>query len=78
MDESFILSEFDRLQQSGLALYDDKQRIIEHVEGGLKVRIYRLATYYARLNSNILTAVSILSDFCPSQETDPTNAGFWH
>lgn len=39
MDESFILSEFDRLQQSGLALYDDKQRIIEHIGGGLKVRI---------------------------------------
>ncbi|CEJ60709.1 hypothetical protein PMG11_09272 [Penicillium brasilianum] len=36
MDESFILSEFDRLQQSGLVLYDDKQRRIEYVEGGLK------------------------------------------
>jgi ATP adenylyltransferase len=39
MNESLILSEFDKLQQSGLALYDENQKIINHVEGGLKVRI---------------------------------------
>lgn len=39
MDEPFILSEFDRLQQSGLALYDENQQIIEHIDGGLQVRI---------------------------------------
>lgn len=37
MDESFILSKFDRLVESGLVLYDEKQQIIEHIDGDLKV-----------------------------------------
>ncbi|KAI9035748.1 uncharacterized protein KD926_002937 [Aspergillus affinis] len=36
MDESLILSKFDRLVESGLVLYDDKQQIIEHIDGNLK------------------------------------------
>ncbi|KAJ5896418.1 uncharacterized protein N7473_005817 [Penicillium subrubescens] len=36
MEESFILSKFNRLQQSGLALYDENQQIIEHNDGGLQ------------------------------------------
>ncbi|KAF5004777.1 hypothetical protein FDECE_8767 [Fusarium decemcellulare] len=37
MGESFILSKFDRLVESGQVLYDDKQEIIEHIDEGLKV-----------------------------------------
>ncbi|KAE8347725.1 hypothetical protein BDV24DRAFT_146526 [Aspergillus arachidicola] len=37
MEESLILSKFDRLVESGLVLYDDKQQIIEHIDDGLKV-----------------------------------------
>ncbi|KAJ5375502.1 hypothetical protein N7517_007508 [Penicillium concentricum] len=36
MEESLVLSKFDNLVQSGLVLYDDKQRIIEHIDGNLK------------------------------------------
>ncbi|KAB8215468.1 hypothetical protein BDV33DRAFT_227588 [Aspergillus novoparasiticus] len=36
MEESLILSKFDRLVESGLVLYDDKQQIIEHIDGDLK------------------------------------------
>ncbi|CAI7653953.1 unnamed protein product [Penicillium glandicola] len=36
MEESLVLSKFDNLVQSGLVLYDDKQRIIEHIDGDLK------------------------------------------
>lgn len=39
MEESLILSKFDNLVQSGLVLYDDKQQIIEHIDGDLKVFI---------------------------------------
>lgn len=39
MEESLVLSKFDNLVQSGLVLYDDKQRIIEHIDGDLKVLI---------------------------------------
>ena len=39
MEESLILSEFDRLVKSGLVLYDDKQEIIEHIDGELKVSV---------------------------------------
>lgn len=44
MEESLILSRFDNLVQSGLVLYDDKQHIIEHIEGELKVRLHRPQT----------------------------------
>ncbi|PIG80769.1 hypothetical protein AARAC_010656 [Aspergillus arachidicola] len=37
MEESLILSKFDRLVEFGLVLYDDKQQIIEHIDDGLKV-----------------------------------------
>jgi ATP adenylyltransferase len=37
MEESLILSKFDCLIESGLVLYDDKQQIIEHIDGDLKV-----------------------------------------
>ncbi|KAJ5504843.1 hypothetical protein N7463_007717 [Penicillium fimorum] len=36
MEESLVLSKFDNLVQSGLVLYDDKQQIIEHIDGNLK------------------------------------------
>ncbi|KAJ5519178.1 ATP adenylyltransferase C-terminal [Penicillium expansum] len=36
MEESLILSKFDNLVQSGLVQYDDKQQIIEHIDGDLK------------------------------------------
>ncbi|KAF7587797.1 hypothetical protein BBP40_006707 [Aspergillus hancockii] len=36
MEESLILSKFDCLVESGLVLYDDKQQIIEHIDGDLK------------------------------------------
>ncbi|KAF3389469.1 Diadenosine 5',5'''-P1,P4-tetraphosphate phosphorylase 2 [Penicillium rolfsii] len=36
MEESYILSEFGRLQKSGLALYDENQQIVEHIDGGLR------------------------------------------
>ncbi|OQD63472.1 hypothetical protein PENPOL_c009G00028 [Penicillium polonicum] len=36
MEESLILSKFDNLVQSGIVQYDDKQQIIEHVDGDLK------------------------------------------
>jgi hypothetical protein len=39
MEESLILSEFDSLVKSGLVLYDDKQEIIEHIDGELKVSV---------------------------------------
>lgn len=38
MDEALILSKFDGLVHTGLVLYDDKQEIIEKVDGDLKVR----------------------------------------
>lgn len=37
MDEASILDKFDKLVQSGLVLYDDKQEIVEKVDEGLKV-----------------------------------------
>ncbi|KAJ5173826.1 uncharacterized protein N7500_001757 [Penicillium coprophilum] len=36
MEETLVLSKFDSLVQSGLVLYDDKQRTIEHIDGSLK------------------------------------------
>lgn len=39
MEESFILSEFEKLVKSGLVLYDTKQRTIVHIDGELKSRI---------------------------------------
>ncbi|KAJ5116067.1 hypothetical protein N7456_000415 [Penicillium angulare] len=39
VDESFILSEFDSLVNSGVVIYNDKQETIEHVDGDLKVRL---------------------------------------
>jgi ATP adenylyltransferase len=37
MDESFILSEFDRLVNSGTVIYSDKEELFEHIDGELKV-----------------------------------------
>ena len=37
MEESVILPAFDKLVESGLVLYDDKQEIIDHIDGELKV-----------------------------------------
>lgn len=42
MDEALILAKFDRLVQSGLVLYDDKQETIEQVDGKLKVSASRI------------------------------------
>ncbi|PGH16013.1 hypothetical protein AJ79_01993 [Helicocarpus griseus UAMH5409] len=38
MEESAILSKFDHLVEPGLVLYDDKQQIVEHIDGNLKFR----------------------------------------
>lgn len=56
MEESLILSEFDNLVKSGLVQYDDKQEIIEYIEGELKVS---LAWTYAHhtLNKLVLTTL---------------------
>ncbi|KAL9573955.1 hypothetical protein ACKAV7_001899 [Fusarium commune] len=35
-DGSVLLSRFDALTKSGLVLYDENQRIVEHTDGGLK------------------------------------------
>jgi hypothetical protein len=37
IDQSFILSEFDSLVNSGTVIFSDKEEIIEQVDGGLKV-----------------------------------------
>ncbi|KAB8218934.1 hypothetical protein BDV33DRAFT_204981 [Aspergillus novoparasiticus] len=37
MNESFVLSEFDRLVNSGTVIYNDKGEIIEHIDGDFKV-----------------------------------------
>jgi len=37
MEESLILSKFDDLVKSGLVQYDNKQEIIEYIDGDLKV-----------------------------------------
>jgi hypothetical protein len=39
MDESFILSKFDSMVESGLVLYDNKQDIVEYTDGDLKVGV---------------------------------------
>lgn len=68
MDESLVISKFDSLVQSGLVLYDDKQRIIEHIEDGLKVLI-------TPQSKHLLTRsrVPIYSDFCSRQKTHPNH-----
>lgn len=37
MDELFILSEFDRIVNSGTVRYNDKEEIIEHIDGELNL-----------------------------------------
>lgn len=37
-DGSALLSTFDALTKSGLVLYDESQKVVEHTDGGLKVR----------------------------------------
>lgn len=37
MNESFVLSEFDRLVNSGTVIYNDMEEIFEHIDGDLKV-----------------------------------------
>lgn len=39
MDGEQLLAEFDRLVKDGTVLYDNDQRTISHVDGGLKVRL---------------------------------------
>lgn len=39
MDESTILSKFDNFVESDVVLYDDQQRMVEHVDGKLKVSV---------------------------------------
>ncbi|KOC12503.1 hypothetical protein AFLA70_192g002141 [Aspergillus flavus AF70] len=36
MNESFVLSEFDRLVNSGTVIYNDMEEIFEHIDGDLK------------------------------------------
>lgn len=42
MDEKTILSKFDALVAAGDVIYDDEQRVVEHVEGGLKVCLHHV------------------------------------
>lgn len=35
---SALLSTFDALTKSGLVLYDESQKVVEHTDGDLKVR----------------------------------------
>lgn len=44
MDELSIISKFDSLVKSGLVLYDDKQEVIEHIDGELKASITNIYT----------------------------------
>jgi hypothetical protein len=37
MDKSLIKAKFDDLVQEGLVFYDQEQKLIEYVDGGLKV-----------------------------------------
>lgn len=37
MDQSFLISEFDRLVSEGLVLYDNKQTLVRQQDGGLTV-----------------------------------------
>lgn len=37
MDEGTIISEFDRLVEAGLVIYDPEQKIVELADDGLKV-----------------------------------------
>lgn len=37
MDETLILSKFDKLVNSGLVLYDENQETVQHVDGDLEV-----------------------------------------
>jgi len=37
MDKSLIKAKFDSLVQAGLVFYDQEQRLIEYLDGGLKV-----------------------------------------
>jgi hypothetical protein len=37
MDKSLIKAKFDSLAQAGLVFYDQEQRLIEYLDGGLKV-----------------------------------------
>lgn len=39
MEEPIILEKFDNLVLDGLVLYDEKQQIVEHIKGDLKVLI---------------------------------------
>ncbi|RKL21826.1 hypothetical protein BFJ68_g2138 [Fusarium oxysporum] len=36
MDKSLIKAKFDSLVQAGLVFYDQEQRLIEYLDGGLK------------------------------------------
>jgi ATP adenylyltransferase len=37
IDNTFVLSKFDALTKSGLVQFDDSQKIVEHIDGDLKV-----------------------------------------
>lgn len=43
MDQSFLITEFDRLLSKGLVLYDDKQTLVRQQDGGLTVRYSNFA-----------------------------------
>ena len=79
MDESFILSKFNQLVQSGVVLYDENQRIIKHVEKDLNV-IPAKTSYHRRVELQTLfipqsltpctLPVSILLDIGAVKETN--------
>lgn len=46
MNESFVLSEFDRLVNSGTVIYNDKEEIFEHTDGDLKVYLTPYCNMY--------------------------------
>ncbi|KAJ1713553.1 ATP adenylyltransferase-domain-containing protein [Aspergillus flavus] len=44
MNESFVLSEFDRLVNSGTVIYNDMEEIFEHIDGDLKFQFLLTST----------------------------------
>lgn len=53
MDESSIISKFDKLVNSGTVMYNDQQEIIEHIDGELKVSAMPSRHF------SVLTAISV-------------------
>ncbi|OGM49827.1 hypothetical protein ABOM_001437, partial [Aspergillus bombycis] len=67
MEESLVLSKFDRLVESGLVLYDDKQQIVEHIDGDLTFQ-FILTTALAKKPT--LTTAQHQPEIIPTQRPE--------